>query len=246
MNKKIIIFTAITITIICLLNNTTATNPINIQSNITNNPDNLTQNNQHTHQNHTPPPYKTNTTNNTTTKENNTPLDKTRPIYFAMDHTNNKDEEILKTITDKLEAEGFNIVSAEVGPNKMSQNTHYLYEHNITNAIIFHLFNGADPSTIRELATNGTDNRGRTVRKRGNTVVLAWFYDSIDCVNDNASGTAYIHASETGPKLENPKQYMEENDIIAICTSSDNGKHKENADYTGEKTAEEFIKLFEE
>lgn len=207
--------------------------------------ENMTQNYTHTtNENITLLSFKqetNHTQNNTTTKFN-----KSRPIYFAMDHTNAKDQEILNTIVQRLKSEGFNVVSAEIGPNKMSQNTHYLYENNISNAIVFHLFNGVDPSTIRELARNGTDNRGRIVRQRGNDVVLAWFYDSVDCVNDNATGLAYIHGSETGPMLEHPMEYMEENDIIAICTSSDNGKHKEYADYTGEKTVEEFIKLFEE
>ncbi|HII08086.1 MAG TPA: hypothetical protein HA355_00665 [Methanosphaera sp.] len=171
-------------------------------------------------------------------------LNKSRPIYFAMDHVNADDEKICDTITKRLKEEGFNVVKAEIGPNKMSQNTHYLYEHNISNAIIFHLFNGVDPSTIRELATEGNDNFGKTVRSNGNDVVLAWFYDSVDCVNENGSGTAYVYGSETGPSMENPKQYMEDNEIIAICTSSDMGKHKENADYTGEKTVNEFIELF--
>ena len=173
-------------------------------------------------------------------------LNKSRPIYFAMDHVNSDDQEICDTITKRLEEEGFNVVSAEIGPNKMSQNTRYIYDQNISNAIIFHLFNGVDPSTIRELATEGNDNRGRIVRSNGNDVVLAWFYDSVDCVNENGSGITHVYGSETGPGLENPQQYMEENDIIAICTSSDMGKHKEDADYTGEKTVEKFIELFNE
>lgn len=180
------------------------------------------------------------------TEYNSSKLNKSRPIYFAMDHVNADDQIICDTITKRLKEEGFNVVSAEIGPNKMSQNTHYLYEQNVSNAIIFHLFNGVDPSTIRELATNGNDNRGRIVRNNGNDVVLAWFYDSVDCVHENGSGTKYVYGSETGPSLENPKQYMEENGIIAICTSSDMGKHKEDADYTGEKTVEKFIELFNE
>lgn len=171
-------------------------------------------------------------------------LNKSRPIYFAMDHVNADDEKICDTITTRLEEEGFNVVKAEIGPNKMSENTHYLYEQNISNAIIFHLFNGVDPTTIRELASEGNDNRGRIVRSNGNDVVLAWFYDSVDCVNENGSGRTYVHGSETGPSMENPKQYMDKNGIISICTSSDMGKHKEDADYTGEKTVEKFIELF--
>lgn len=182
----------------------------------------------------------------TKTEYDSSKLNKSRPIYFAMDHVNSADQEICDTITKRLEEEGFNVVSAEIGPNKMSQNTRYIYDQNISNAIIFHLFNGVDPSTIRELATEGNDNRGRIVRSNGNDVVLAWFYDSVDCVNENGSGITHVYGSETGPGLENPKQYMEENDIIAICTSSDMGKHKEDADYTGEKTVEKFIELFNE
>lgn len=171
-------------------------------------------------------------------------LNKSRPVYFAMDHVNADDEKICETITTKLKNEGFNVVKAEIGPNKMSENTRYIYDKNISNAVIFHLFNGVDPSTIRELATHGNDNRGQVVRSNGNVVVLAWFYDSIDCVNENGSGTTYVYGSETGPGMENPKQYMQDNDIIGICTSSDMGKHKEDADYTGEKTAEKFMELF--
>lgn len=174
----------------------------------------------------------------------NARLNKSKPIYFAMDHVNANDEEIRDTIVNKLEDEGFNVVSAEIGPNTMSRNTHYLYDNNVSDVIIFHLFNGVDPSTIRELGTNGNDNRGRIVRSNNNDVVLAWFYDAADCVNDNGTGINYVYGSETGPSLENPKEYMEENNIIGICTSSDMGNHKENADYTGEKTVNEFIKLF--
>lgn len=180
------------------------------------------------------------------TSENNNKFNKSRPIYFAMDHVNANDEQIRDTIVNRLKEEGFNVVSAEIGPNKMSNNTRYLYDKNISNAIIFHLFNGVDPSTIRELGTNGNDNRGKIVRNNGNDVVLAWFYDSVDCVHENGSGSKYVYGSETGPSLENPREFMKENDIIGICTSSDQGRHTNDADYTGEKTVTEFIKLFNE
>ena len=185
---------------------------------------------------------------NQTKKDNTTKqprLNKSKPIYFAMDHVNYNDEEIKNIIVTKLKQNGFNVVSAEVGPNKMSQNTLYFYENNITNSIIFHLFNGVDPSTIRELGKNGDDNRGRIVRDNGNDVVLAWFYDSADPVNEGGSSYSLVQGSETGSSLKNPSQFMKNNDIIGICTSSDMGKHKEDADYTGEKTVNEFIKLFE-
>ncbi|MBR3213130.1 MAG: hypothetical protein IKF79_01325 [Methanosphaera sp.] len=172
--------------------------------------------------------------------------DKSRPIYFAMDHANADDEKIRDTIVNKLRENGFNVVKAEIGPNEMSQNTHELYENNITNAVVFHLFNGVDPSTIRELASDGDDNMGKIVRSNGNDVVLAWFYDSADPVSAEGSAYEYVPGSETGPGLDNPGQYMIDNDIVGICTSSDMGNHNESADYTGEKTAEEFMKLFKD
>lgn len=185
--------------------------------------------------------------NTTANNTNDSKLwDKSRPIYFAMDHVNSDDEKIRDTIVNKLKDNGFNVVKAEIGPNEMSQNTHELYENNITNAVIFHLFNGVDPSTIRELATDGDDNRGKVVRSNGNDVVLAWFYDSADPVSIDGSAYEYVPGSETGQSLENPGQYMDDNDIVGICTSSDMGNHKESADYTGEKTADEFMKLFKD
>lgn len=185
--------------------------------------------------------------NTTANNTNDSKLwDKSRPIYFAMDHVNSDDEKIRDTIVNKLKDNGFNVVKAEIGPNEMSQNTHELYENNITNAVIFHLFNGVDPSTIRELATDGDDNRGKVVRSNGNDVVLAWFYDSADPVSIDGSAYEYVPGSETGQSLENPGQYMDDNDIVGICTSSDMGNHNESADYTGEKTADEFMKLFKD
>lgn len=252
MNRKIILFLLTVIIIITTISNVNATDSYS-NSSIYNNtiPDffnNMHENYTKTSNNISLFSFNDNTsTDNTENNSNESDkFNKTRPIYFAMDHTNAKDEEIFNTVIDRLESEGFNVVKAEIGPNKMSQNTHYLYEHNISDAIVFHLFNGVDPSTIRELAVEGNDNRGKVVRQRGNDVVLAWFYDSVDCVNENASGTKYVYGSETGAGLENPRQYMEENNITAICTSSDMGKHKQDADYTGQKTVEEFIKLFSE
>jgi len=240
-NSKLFILTIfILITAISSVNASSTNNPD--QSNIIQELEKVTENYRPTNNsNHTLLSFNKNNTQDSYDPEK---LDKSRPIYFAMDHTNANDQIICDNIVNRLKSEGFNVVSAEIGPNKMSQNTLYLYENNVSNAIVFHLFNGVDPSTIRELAANGDDNRGRIVRQRGNDVVLAWYYNSVDCVNDNGSGLSYIHGSETGGMLKNPREYMEENDIIAICTSSDMGRHKENADYTGEKTVEEFIKLF--
>lgn len=135
----------------------------------------------------------------------------------------------------RLKDEGFNVIQGNIGPNEMHSTLLYLYENNVENAVIFHLLNGVDPSNIRELAKNGDDNRGRIVRSRGNDVVLAWFYDSADPVNENGSCYDYVRGSETGSALKEPKKYMDENDIVAICTSSDMGKHNQTADYDGTK-----------
>ena len=188
--------------------------------------------------------YKSQSTKFKTTGKVYELLDKYRPIYFAMDHTSSKDYAIRNTIVNKLKSEGFNVVRYTIGPNAMYSNMVYLYNHNIRNAIMFHLFNGVDPSNIREVATNGNDNRGRIVRSRGNDVVLAWFYDSADPVHVGGSCYYSVRGSETGGRLYYPKLYMDRNDIYAICTSSDNYAHKSTADYTGELTSIEFMRLF--
>ena len=188
--------------------------------------------------------YYSNITNFTITEKIFPLLDKSRPIYFAMDHTSNKDNIISSLIVDELISNGFNVVRSKIGPNTMYENMVYMYNNKVTNAIIFNLFNGVDPSSIRELAVNGNDNRGRIVRNRGNDVVLAWFYDSADPVHENGSCYYSVRASESGSRLYYPKRYMDENDIYSICTSSDCGRHGEDADYNGYKTVQEFMKLF--
>lgn len=173
-------------------------------------------------------------------------LDKNRPIYFAMDHTSGKDRTICNNITNKLKKAGLNVVSSRIGPNEMYQNMVRVYNSGKTNAIIFNLFNGVDPSNIREVALHGNDNRGRAVNSRGNTIVLAWFYDSCDPVHENGRCYKSVRGSETGGRLKNPGQYMKDNNIIGLCCSSDMHTKMANADYTGDKIAQEFINLFGE
>lgn len=173
-------------------------------------------------------------------------LDKNRPIYFAMDHTSGKDRTICNNIVNKLKNAGLNVVSSNIGPNQMYQNMVRVYNSGKTNAIIFNLFNGVDPSNIREVALHGNDNRGRTVNSRGNTIVLGWFYDSCDPVHENGRCYKSVRGSETGGRLNNPGQYMKDNNIIGLCCSSDMHTKMANADYTGDKIAQEFINLFGE
>lgn len=181
---------------------------------------------------------------------------KNRPVYFAMDltTTESKDFVIMNNIQTKLENAGITVkritkTSANVkeghGPNAMYQNMQYLYDNDIHDAIMLHLMNGVDPSNIREVATNGNDNRGKAVRKNGNDVILSWFWDACDCVHPGGSCYDSVRGSETGGRLYNPMQYMEQNGIKAICVSSKN-PNLSKGDYTGDLVAEEVIKLFDD
>lgn len=172
-------------------------------------------------------------------------LDKNKPIYFAMDNTSSKNKQIRDTVVGIFKKAGLNVVRTRIGPNEMYQNMYYLFTHKIKNAIMIHLFNGADPSNIREVAKySGSDGYGKTVRARNNDVVLAWFYNSCDPVNPEGScAKKGIRASESGPRMNNPAKYMEQQEIHAVCTSSDMRRHS--GDYTGEKAAKEILKFFE-
>lgn len=172
-------------------------------------------------------------------------LDRNRPIYFAMDHTSSKDQTICNTIVNRLKNNGFNVVKSSIGPNAMYQNMVYVYNQGLTNAIMFHLFNGVDPASIREVATNGNDNRGKTTRSRGNDVVLAWFYDACDFTRTDGTCYESVRDSETNTgRLYNPLQYTKDNKIYVINQSSNNKNNPERADYTGEKIADSFMALF--
>ena len=169
---------------------------------------------------------------------------KSRTVYFAMDTTTGnrqKDLAIMDNIQNKLEKAGLTVkrVGSKqgCGPNEMYNNMKYLYNNNIHDAIMFHLMNGVDPSNIREVAVNGNDNRGRVVRSRGNDAILAWFYGACDCVHPGGSCYNSVRGSETGGRLYNPLQYMQQNKIEAIC---------ERNDYNGDKIAEAVIALFGE
>lgn len=172
-------------------------------------------------------------------------LDKNKPIYFAMDHTSGRDKQICDTVVGIFKKAGLNVVRTQIGPH-LYENMIYLYNHNIRNAIMIHLVNGADPSTIKEIGKNGNDNRGRIVRSRNNDAVLAFFYDSCDPVNPNGRCTRNgIRNSETSSgRFYHPDQWMEQNEIHAVCTSSDEHT-RSGADYTGERTAKEILKFFE-
>lgn len=182
---------------------------------------------------------------------------KNRTVHFAMDTTTgnlNKDLAIMDNIESKLEAAGIKVerhsssnVTKGRGPGAMYNNMAYLAENNIHDAIMLHLMNGVDPSNIREVSymgKGGNDNRGDKARKNGNDVILAWFWDACDCVHEGGNCYKSVRGSETGSRLYNPKQMMDNNDIKAICVSSKN-PNLSKGDYNGDLVAEEVIKLFE-
>lgn len=174
-------------------------------------------------------------------------LSKNRPIYFAMDHTSSQDETIKNTVVNAFTAAGFTVKRATIGPSAMYQNMVHVYDNNLTDAVLVHLFNGVDPANIREVALYGNDNRGKTVRSRGNDVILAWFYDACDFTRPGGTCYESVRDSETNTgRLENPLQYCQENKIYVVNQSSNNHKSPENADYTGAKTAQSIIALFGE
>lgn len=184
-------------------------------------------------------------------------LDKNRPIYFAMDHTcgtrtgssyeTTCNCKIRDTIVNKLKAKGFNVVRTAIGPNELYQNMKYIADNNITNAILFNLFNGVDPANIREVSFDNADGNGKKFRNNGNDAVLAWFYDSCDFTRSDGTCYASVRDSETHTgRLYNPLEYCKNNKIYVINQSSNNHKNSERADYTGDKIADAFIALFEE
>lgn len=169
-------------------------------------------------------------------------MKKNRPIYFAMDHANSNDTKIKNLIVNTLKENGFNVVRAVIGPNTLYQNI--VAANNTTNAVIFNLANGVDPSNIRECDGNDRYMAGRF--SRGNDLVYAWFYDAADCVHENGRGTIKgIRGSESGGRMNNPRQFLINSHTYAICCSSDEHTKPEQADYTGEKVVKEFMALFE-
>lgn len=175
---------------------------------------------------------------------------KTRTVHFAMDTTTgnlNKDLAIMDNIQSKLNNAGITVerhsssnVTKGRGPGAMYNNMAYLADNNIHDAIMLHLMNGVDPSNIREVSyfgKGGNDNRGNKARKNGNDVILAWFYGACDCVHPGGSCYNSVRGSETGSRMYNPLQVMEQNGIKAIC---------ERTDYNGDKIAEAVIALFDD
>ena len=180
-------------------------------------------------------------------------LNKNRDIYFAIDNiyggtgpATSADLEIMNNIVNKLKAAGLKVKRYKMGPGTLYGNMKYVYDEGFTDAIIFNVMNGVDPSNLREVAVNGNDNRGRTVRARGNDAVLGWMWDACDFTRE--VGTCYrrVKDSETGGAMSYPGTYCKNNKIYVINCSSNQHKEKERADYTGDKIAQAFIDLFDD
>ena len=179
---------------------------------------------------------------------------KSKNVYFQMDRTNcdrfvstcPKDLQIMDTIQKKLEAAGFTVhrvVNDKGNGSNAAAIYSYLLRHNIKNSIVFTLCNGVDPSNIREGAQQDyNDYSGywysrQSLKPLGNVLVMGWFFGSCDCVHEGGNCYKSVKGSETSGRMNNPKQYMDNNGILYFC---------ERSDYNGVKSAEAFIKVVNE
>ena len=200
-------------------------------------------------------------------------LDKSRPVYIAMDYTNSRNTQILNTIVTTLRNGGVtNIKRKEIGPNELYGNISAIYKAGLTNAIIINIANGVDPTNILELGLwskylpescnnlnsadkGGNDNTGRNVRERGNDAILAFFYDACDFTR--STGTCYNRIKTRNPRNDvpdggrwpktegyKPIDYCRDNKIYVVNQSSNQHNNPENADYTGEKIGAAILSLF--
>ena len=182
-------------------------------------------------------------------------LDKSRPVHVTLDHTSSKDQQIYNTIIGKLKAAGINVQSpigrTNIGPNEFAEAYIALKNRGETNAVLVGVVNGIDPTNIKEVGLQSYDNTGTAFRKLGNDVVLAYFYDSCDGVNED--GRCYKRVRERNPQTDvptgkyfaYPSKYAKNNKIYMVAACSDEGTKRERADYTGEGIAQKIIELFE-
>lgn len=186
-------------------------------------------------------------------------LSKDRTVYFALDNVftygNNPptaaDLKIKNTIYNKLVEAGLKVKYTGMGADRLHKNIEACYYAGETNAIIFNVMNGVDPTNIREISYSGYDNVGTKTRNRGNDAVLGWMYHACDCVHPDGKCYDHVLKSESSGYMGDdvspylgPHKYMEKYKIYGLCTSDDQ-RRRSNPDLTGERLAEEFIALFE-
>ena len=202
-------------------------------------------------------------------------LDKSRPVYIAMDTTNNNTQALLNTFVNTLKAGGVtNIKRQAVGPNELYTNITTMISNNETNAIVINIVNGMDPNNIKELGLwdeylpascadlpkgdrGGNDNNGRNMRKKGNDAIIAAFWDACDftrsdgtcyngILNRNSQTDALTGGRWPSTSGYKPIDYCQDNKIYVANQSSNNHNNPERADYTGEGIAKAVLALFEE
>ena len=169
-----------------------------------------------------------------------------KDVYFAMDRTTNSkkdysanDMKIMNGIASTLRANGFNVKTIRNGPSETYNTARYMYNNNVKNSICFILCNGVDANVIREYLY-GNDPLLTTVRKRGNDIVMGWFYGAGNIYDSDGEYYYYLkkawddnYSGKGG--ISNPRRTMERDGIKIIY---------ERNDLTGRDVANSFIRLY--
>ena len=168
-----------------------------------------------------------------------------KDVYFAMDRTTGdtnyspNDMKIMNNIANNLKTNGFNIKAIKSGPGETYEIARLMYNRNIHDSICFILCNGVDANVIREYLY-GYDNLLSTVRRRGNDIVMGWFYGAGDIYNPDGEYYYYLpkawddNYSRWGG-MANPRKTAENDGIKVIY---------ERYDLKGNEVANSFIKLY--
>ena len=168
-----------------------------------------------------------------------------KDVYIAMDRTTSSvnyspgDMTLMNNVASKLKAEGFNVKKLKNGPQETYNVAMDMYYANVKDSICLIICNGVDANVIREYFM-GKDNRITAIRKRGNDIVMAWFYGAGDFYNPTGKYYTYLpkawddHYSRWGG-MSYPRKAMEEEGIKIIYHQND---------YTGNQVAESFVKMY--
>jgi len=169
-----------------------------------------------------------------------------KDVYFAMDRTTNSnkdyspnDMKIMNGIANTLRTNGFNVKTVRNGPGETYNTARYMYNNKIKNSICFILCNGVDANVIREYLY-GNDGILTAVRKRGNDIVLGWFYGAGNIYDPDGEYYYYLkkawddnYSGKGG--ISNPRKTMERDGIKIVY---------ERNDLTGQYVADSLIRLY--
>lgn len=169
-----------------------------------------------------------------------------KDVYFAMDRTtaatynySPNDMKIMYNIANNLKINGFNVKTIRNGPGETYNTARYMYNNNIKNSICFVLCNGVDANVIREYLY-GQDPLLTAVRKRGNDIVLGWFYGAGNIYDRDGEYYNFLekawddnYSGKGG--ISYPRRTMEKDGIKVIY-------HK--FDMNGQDVANSFVKLY--